>query len=248
MTVYARLVYLLFLGTFAYSIWFVGHAIDYGAVESLPRSILTNAGLLALFAIQHSGMARRVFKRAWRAVVPEEVERSTYVLATCVVLALLFRYWRPLADPVWTATHPALRALLWSLFALGWIIVIVSTCLIDHRHLFGLRQAADPGSPPPAFQTPALYRLVRHPIYFGFVVAFWSTPEMTLGHLLFAAAATLYILLGIQLEERDLIAAYGRAYQEYIHRTSMLIPWPRKADTPPLATPSEPSATRSDRR
>jgi methanethiol S-methyltransferase len=184
-------------------------------VEALPLNLL----LLGLFAVQHSIMARPAFKRWWARLVPDPVERSTYVLMSSLLLALLFWQWRPLPGAVWEAEQPVIAAALWGLSVVGWLMVLTSTFLIDHFDLFGLRQvylyaAAKPYSPPP-FRTPALYRVVRHPIMLGFLIAFWATPNMTWGHLLFAGMMTAYIVVGIRLEERDLRNAFGSAHEKY---------------------------------
>lgn len=242
--VYGGLVYLVFLVTFPYAIAFIGNlpvpkTVDSGDPGPIGLALVIDTLLLGLFAIQHSVMARPAFKRWWTRLVPEPVERTTYVLLTSLVLLLLYWQWRPIPASVWSVTNPAGALLLQAMFWVGWGIVLLSTFLINHFELFGLRQvyARLRGKmlPPPVFRTPLLYRQVRHPLYLGFVVAFWAAPTMTVGHLLFAVATTGYILIAIRLEERDLIALFGDQYRRYRQQVSMLIPWPaRKAGSPPM--------------
>ena len=232
--VYGVVAYAVFLASFLYAIGFVGgfvvpKTIDSGSAADAPAAILIDLGLLSLFAIQHSVMARPFFKRWWTGVIPPAAERSTYVLASSLLLLLLFWLWRPLAGIVWNFDSPAAAGLLWAIFAVGWLIVLVSTFLINHFDLFGLRQVylsflGKPYSPPP-FQTPWLYRVVRHPIMLGFLIAFWATPTMTYGHLLFAAVVTAYVLVALRLEERDLVAHYGETYAAYQAQVRMLMPF-----------------------
>ena len=233
---YAVLCYALFLVVFLYSIGFVGNAfvprsIDGGeGVEPGPLigSLITDALLLGLFAVQHSVMARPAFKRMWTRIVPAAIERSTYVLFSSLALAALFYWWQPLPQPVWTLDGIAAQAML-GLFAVGWVIVLSSTFLIDHFDLFGLRQVwayrRSGETPPPEFRTPLFYRMVRHPLYLGFIIAFWAAPTMSQGHLAFAIATTAYILIAIQLEERDLVGTFGDRYRDYQKRVSMIVPW-----------------------
>ena len=236
---YSVLAYVVFLGAFLYAIGFVGNvlvpkSIDSGPAVPTSTALLVDAALLGAFAVQHSVMARRGFKAWWTRVVPAPVERSTFVLASSLVLILLFREWRPLPEPVWSLDPraggvEALGAwLLTALSCLGWATVLVSTFLIDHFDLFGLRQGwaffRGRTLEPRAFTTVGLYRRVRHPIMLGFIVAFWATPVMTWGHLLFAALTTGYVLVAIQLEERDLVAHLGQAYDDYRKRVPMLSP------------------------
>jgi protein-S-isoprenylcysteine O-methyltransferase Ste14 len=232
---YGLLVYVFFLGTFAYAIGFVGNVpllpktIDSGTAAPLVETLAVDLALLGLFAVQHSVMARRGFKRWWARFVPPAVERSTFVLAASAVLALLLWQWRPLATPiVWQVDHPAGVLALQAMFVLGWAVLLISTFLINHFELFGLRQVwanlRGGDIPAPAFKTPLFYRHVRHPIYLGFVIAFWSTPQMSAGHLLFAAACTGYIFVGIWFEERDLVAQFGSRYRAYREQVGMLVP------------------------
>lgn len=228
---YGILCYLMFLGTFAYAVGFTGNfvvpkSIDSGAAGAFWPSVFVNLALLGLFGLQHSVMARPAFKRWWTRLVPESVERSTFVLFANLVLILLFWQWRPLPSTVWSVETEAARAVLWGLFACGWMIVVVSTFLISHAHLFGLQQvglvSGEDGEP--EFRVPSLYRYVRHPMMVGFFLAFWATPEMTAGHLLFAGAACGYILVALQFEERDLVARFGARYEAYRERVPMLVP------------------------
>lgn len=233
---YGLVAYVVFFLTFLYSIAFVGgflgpRTVDAGGPTEDPlTALLINAGLLGLFAIQHSVMARPAFKRRWTKIVPASVERSTYVLLSSLVLILLFWQWRPMPGVVWEVEGPLARNAVWVVFASGWLLVLVSTFLISHFDLFGLRQVwlrlREKPYRPLEFQLSFLYRFVRHPLLLGFLIAFWATPTMTVGHLLFAVATTGYILVGIQLEERDLVKAHGEAYEEYRESTPMLIPRP----------------------
>jgi protein-S-isoprenylcysteine O-methyltransferase Ste14 len=230
---YSAIVYLLFLATFLYAIGFVegvvvAKTIDGGQGANLAVALAVDLALLGLFAVQHSVMARPAFKRVWTRIVPEPMERSTYVLAASAALALLIWQWRPIPDLVWSVQNPAGASVLTSFSWLGWGLVLISTFLISHFHLFGLSQgtARMMGQTLPAqeFTTPGFYRWIRHPIYAGFIIAFWATPQMSVGHLLFAAGSTGYILVGIWLEERDLVAHFGARYLRYREAVGMLVP------------------------
>ncbi len=233
---YGLMSYLVFLGTFLYALGFVGNfgvprALDGAPAETFWVALAVDAGLLALFAVQHSVMARRWFKDWWTRAVPRPLERSTYVLFSSLALLLLFWQWRPLGGVVWSVESQAGRLVLWALFAFGWGLVLVSTFLINHFDLFGLRQVwlYLLGRPytPLRFGTPGPYRIVRHPLYVGWFFAFWMTPTMTLAHLLFSVATTAYILVAIRFEERDLVREHGEAYESYRRRVPMLIPFAR---------------------
>jgi protein-S-isoprenylcysteine O-methyltransferase Ste14 len=234
---YGVLVYLLSFLTLLYTIAFTGNlpvpkAIDTGATASSPAAFAIDVLLLGLFAVQHSVMARPAFKRAWTRFVPHAVERSTYVLFASAALLFLFWQWRPISGVVWSATDPIAIVVLQAIFWAGWGLVLLSTFLINHFELFGLQQVfarlRGKPLPPPEFKTPSLYRWVRHPLYLGLLLAFWATPTMTLGHLLFAIANTGYILIGLSLEERDLLAVFGDQYRRYRQQVSMLVPLPKR--------------------
>jgi protein-S-isoprenylcysteine O-methyltransferase Ste14 len=228
--------YLAFLAAFLYAVGFVGNllvpkSIDSGPAGPLPASVLIDTLLLLLFAVPHSVMARPAFKRWWTRFVPPPVERTTYVLVSSLTLGLLFWQWRPIPAVAWQVASPAGRLIVLAVFWAGWATVLVSTFLIDHFDLFGLRQvylhASRRPYTPVAFKAPGLYRHVRHPIMLGFLVAFWAAPTMTAGHLLFAGATTAYVLIALQLEERDLVALHGEEYRAYRKQAGMLLPLPR---------------------
>jgi methanethiol S-methyltransferase len=229
---YAGMSYAVFLASFLYALGFVGNyavprSIDVGRPAPVTGAILVDLVLIALFALQHSIMARPAFKQWWASIFPVAYQRSTYVLLSSLILLLLFWQWRPITIPVWQVSGIA-AWFLTGAYWLGWLIVLASTFMIDHFDLSGLRQAffAMRGAEIPAqsFRAPLLYKIVRHPIMLGFLLAFWATPQMTIGHLLFAIVNTAYILVGLQFEERDLIAAFGTTYQQYRRRVPMLLP------------------------
>jgi len=240
---YGACCYALFLVTFLYAIGFVTGAwvpkhIDSGENGSLATALAIDLGLLGLFAVQHSGMARPGFKRWWTRLVPATVERSTYVLVSSLLLLALFWFWRPLPQALWEIEHPAARMAIYGVSMLGWLLVLTSTFLINHWELFGLRQVWRSGQPlEKALEQPfvirALYRIVRHPMMLGFLIAFWAAPTMTLGHLLFATATTAYIVVAVRyLEERDLLTQFGETYRQYQRRVPMLLPIGRRSPTP----------------
>jgi len=237
--VYGLVSYVLFLGTYLYAIGFVGNflvprSIDSAADGNFAVSFVVDLALLLGFALQHSVMARPAFKRWWTRFIPEAAERSTYVLASSLALIALFAYWRPLGGVVWSVEAPVAVAVLYLLCAAGWLLVLVSTFLINHFDLFGLRQVWRNllGQPEGAmrFTTPGPYKLVRHPLYVGWLFAFWMTPVMTTAHLLFSLATTAYILLAIQFEERDLVREHGETYEQYRRSVPMLVPSLPKRD------------------
>jgi protein-S-isoprenylcysteine O-methyltransferase Ste14 len=228
--------YAVFLVTFLYAIGFVSGLvvpknIDTGTTAPMTEALIVDLLLMSLFAIQHSVMARKQFKQWWTQIVPQSVERSTYVLFASLALILLFWQWRPMPAVIWQIDNAQIGMAIIGLSFAGWLIVLSSTFLINHFELFGVQQVANnlAGQPmkPARFRTPLFYRFVRHPIYLGFIIAFWAAPTMTVGHLLFAAITTAYILVGILLEERDLIDLFGDEYRHYRERVSMLVPWRR---------------------
>jgi protein-S-isoprenylcysteine O-methyltransferase Ste14 len=231
--VYGLLCYTVFLASFLYSIGFIGDivvpkTIDSGPGAPFPEALLIDLVLLGLFAIQHSVMARQGFKAVWTRIVPRAVERSTYVLISSLLLGLICWQWRAIPAVVWDVSSPALSGLLMALFVLGWLILLFSTFMINHFDLFGLRQVylrlRGLEYTPLTFSERALYKFVRHPLYLGFVIAFWATPHMSVGHLVFAIATTAYIFIGIALEERDLMRYHGEAYGAYRARVPMIFP------------------------
>lgn len=230
---YGLVSYAIFFVTFLYALGFVGNFIVPKSIDSAPTmpfgaALAIDLALLGVFALQHSIMARPAFKRWWTRIIPEAAERSTYTLASSLALILLFALWQPLGGGVWNVQDPIGRAVLYALFAFGWGLVLATTFLINHFDLFGLRQVwlFFRGKPYTQlkFVMPGPYKLVRHPLYVGWLFAFWATPTMTATHLVFAAATTLYILIAIRLEERDLVAAHGPDYEDYRRQVPMLIP------------------------
>jgi methanethiol S-methyltransferase len=249
--VYGVLVYVFFLVTFSYAVAFVANApgikaIDSGVAGDYGTAIVVNLALLGLFAVQHSVMARQGFKRWWTTIVPKHLERSTFVLAASLALALLLWQWRPMPGVVWNVTDPLWQGVLWALFALGWAILLFSTFLLNHFELFGLQQVYQNWrgrvASPTSFKTPSLYKYMRHPLYFGFLLGFWAAPTMSEGHLLFAVGCTGYILIGIWFEERDLIAQFGDRYRRYREQVPMLIPYPGKRKAVPPTANQGPAA------
>ena len=231
---YGLVAYLVFLGSFLYAIGFVTglwvpRTLNNGPASPLIEAIVIDLLLMSLFAVQHSVMARKQFKQWWTQFVPPSVERSTYVLLASLALILLYWQWRPIPTVVWHITNPTVANAVLGLGLLGWLLVLVSTFLINHFHLFGLHQVVNnlSGKPEesPTFKTPAIYKFLRHPIYLGFIIAFWAAPMMTTGHLLFAAVTTAYIFVGIYLEERDLVDLFGDQYRRYREQVGMIIPW-----------------------
>lgn len=248
---YGLICYLIFLVVFVYAIGFVGNlvvpkSIDSGVPGAFWQSLLVDVVLLGLFGVQHSVMARPGFKRLWTKIVPEPIERSTYVLFASLTLILLFWQWRPLPDVVWSVHGEVGRIVLWTVCGLGWGLVLVSTFLISHAHLFGVSQVhaylRRRQQPEPGFQTPSLYRYVRHPMQAGFLIAFWAAPLMTEGHLVFALVTTAYILTALQFEERDLILFFGERYEAYRERVPMLFPRLVRGRTAKSSIPAKQSA------
>jgi protein-S-isoprenylcysteine O-methyltransferase Ste14 len=236
--IYGLVAYLVFFVSFQYAVGFVEglwvpKTVDSGAVVPISEALIVNLLLMSLFAIQHSVMARKQFKQWWTRFVPKSVERSTYVLLSSLALALLCWQWRPMPAVIWHIGNPQIAMAVTGLSLVGFAIVLTSSFLINHFELFGLHQVASNLTgrtmPEPRFRAPLYYQFVRHPIYLGFIIAFWAAPTMTVGHLLFAAVTTAYIVVGILLEERDLIDVFGDEYRQYRTRVSMLVPWRKPA-------------------
>jgi len=234
---YGVICYVVFFGTFLYAVGFIGNifvpkSIDSVATLPFGEALLINIALLGVFALQHSVMARKGFKKWWTKFVPVQIERSTYVMFTNLALILMFWQWQPMGGVIWNVQDPTIRMILYGFFAFGWLMVLVSTFLINHFDLFGLRQVwlqlIGKKYTNLGFVTPGPYKLIRHPLYFGFLLAFWATPTMTVAHLLFAIATTGYILIAIQLEEKDLGSIHGRDYAEYKKKVPMLLPFGKK--------------------
>jgi len=231
--IYGAFCYVVFFATFLYAIGFIDNlfvpkAMDSGRSGPLVEALAIDAALLALFAIQHSVMARQWFKRAWTAIIPPAAERSTYVLFSSLALVVLFWQWRPIGGTIWQVDNPMGRVVILSFYVLGYAIVLVATFLINHFDLFGLRQTwmrfRSRAYTSIGFQTPGFYKLVRHPLYVGWLFVFWSAPTMTATHLVFSVATTAYILIAIRFEEKDLVATLGDSYQRYREEVPMLVP------------------------
>ena len=250
---YGVVCYAIFFGTFLYAIGFLGNfivskSIDSGEAGATTSSLIINVILLSLFAVPHSVMARPAFKKAWTKIVPEPMERSTYVLQSSLLLILLFWQWQPMTGVIWDVAGQPVAPIFWAFFASGWALVLFATFLINHFDLFGLRQpwlywpGKEYESKP--FGTPSLYKYMRHPLYLGWFLAFWATPSMTAGHLLFAVVTTAYILVAIQLEEKDLVDHFGEDYVEYKKTTPMIFPFPKKSavQEEPVAVSAQPSS------
>lgn len=241
-SIIGTLVYSIFLATFICLIAFLADlawlpkTIDRGAVGVFFPSLLRDAALIAIFGLQHSVMARQSFKRVWTKIIPKPLERSIYVLASSVALIILFLGWTPLHGDVWRVSSSLGTAGIWALFATGWLIVLLSTFLLNHFELFGLQQiylhARGRTAAPASMKLPFFYKMVRHPLYTGFLIAFWATPHMTVGHFLFALGMSFYILGAIRLEERDLVSLFGRQYEDYRNRVGMLAPCIRRPTRP----------------
>ncbi len=249
--IYGTLCYLSFLGIFLYAIGFLGNIGVPTTIDGTPQmgfwpALGINTLLLGIFAVQHSLMARQGFKRWWTQYVPKPIERSTYVLFTNIALGLMFYFWQPMGGAVWQVQESWGQGLLYGVYALGWGIVFISTLLINHFDLFGMRQVwlylRGQEYTPLKFKTPALYDRVRHPLYVGWLLVFWGTPTMTSAHLVFAIMTTVYILMAIQWEEKDLVSAHGKAYEDYRRRVPMLIPSLFKKDLGKLTTPTSSAA------
>ena len=239
--IYGVITYAITLVIFVYGFGFIGGfltptMLDGPATRPFSEALAIDLGLLAVFAIQHSGMARPAFKRWWTSIVPVAAERSTYVLVSSILMIVLFAYWEPIGGTVWSVTGAAARGWIIGVYTFGWLLLLYTTFLIDHFDLFGLSQVwrslVKRTYRPPQFHTPSLYKLVRHPLYIGWLLIFWSAPTMTVAHLVFAILTTLYIVIAIQFEEHDLADAFGDQYIAYKRRTPMLLPrlWPFDAD------------------
>jgi protein-S-isoprenylcysteine O-methyltransferase Ste14 len=239
--VFAIVCYAIFFATFLYLIVFVGDfsfvaiTVNSGPEAPVATAAIIDVALIALFGIQHSVMARQGFKRWWMRIIPPPIERSVFVLAASIALMILFYGWRPINNIVWDVRNPILHSLLWLLFWVGWGMVLLSTFLINHFELFGLQQAwfymRRRDAEPPKFRQPLFYKWVRHPLYLGFFLAFWATPQMTAGHLLLAVGVSIYMLIAIQYEEHDLVSLFGRDYELYRERAGMLLPRFRRRST-----------------
>jgi len=252
---YGLISYLIFFATILYAIGFVDRLIvpkhiDTGPDRPWATALLVNLALMLIFAVQHSVMARKSFKRWWTHYIPASVERSTYVLLASLSLVLLFWQWQPMSAIIWHIRNEQLATVITGVSLLGWLIVFTSTFLINHFELFGLQQViqnlSNRNPSAPTFRTPLYYQFVRHPIYLGFIIAFWAAPTMTVGHLLFAAVTTGYILVGIYFEERDLVDLFGDDYRRYRDRVAMLLPW-RKSSGPSAITPRKPIELTTER-
>jgi methanethiol S-methyltransferase len=242
---YGIVSYLIFFAVFLYGIGFIGGFVTPTTLDSAPTvplgtALLVDLGLLGAFAVQHSGMARPAFKNWWTRIVPEAAERSTYVLLSSLALMALYIFWQPIGGVVWVATQGIARSCVIALYLFGWALLLYTTFLIDHFDLFGLKQVwrrlGERSYRAPVFRTPSLYKLVRHPLYIGWLTIFWAAPTMTVAHLVFAVVTTAYILIAIRWEEHDLESAFGEAYVEYKSRTPMIVPrlWARSKETLPF--------------
>ena len=231
---FAMVAYAIFFATFLYLICFVGNfafvsqTVDRGLAAPIATAVIIDVALIALFGVQHSVMARQGFKQWWTAVIPKPAERSVYVLMASAVLIVLMAFWRPIPSIIWDIANPLAANVIWALFWIGWFTVLLSTFLINHFELFGLQQAwlhmQGREAEPHKFHQPLLYKWVRHPLYLGFFLAFWAAPRMTAGHLLLAAGVSVYMLIAIRYEERDLVNYFGKDYEDYRERVGMLTP------------------------
>lgn len=242
---FALVAYAIFLATFLYLIAFVGNlpgaplTVERGLDGPVATAVIVDIVLIALFGLQHSVMARQGFKRAWTRIVPVPIERSIYVLLASAMLIILFNFWHPIEGTVWSVSDPTARTILWALFGIGWLVVLISTFLLNHFELFGLQQAwfhmRGRTAQPPQLRQPMFYKWVAHPLYSGFFLAFWATPHMSYGHLLLSVGMSIYMLIAIRYEERDLTAYYGKEYEDYRSRVGMLIPGVGRRKFPPAA-------------